>query len=145
MTPLSSCKSTTRRTVSIRPRIRVLMKLSRHGTQVSPLRCKNLPKLSRHSGKRRRTLYRRILNTSQREMPWISSPTMAGEPTTCVTVSVEIISRPRRTDTKQHVVWSNFEIADMDFWRSEAYSKFFEHLDATGGFYYEVSFPISRR
>lgn len=33
--------------------------------------------------------------------------------------------------------WSNFEIADMDFWRSEAYTKFFEHLDATGGFYYE--------
>ena len=36
-------------------------------------------------------------------------------------------------------VWSNFEIADMDFWRSEAYTKFFEYLEATGGFYYEVS------
>lgn len=35
-------------------------------------------------------------------------------------------------------VWSNFEIADMDFWRGEAYSKFFDHLDSTGGFYYEV-------
>ncbi|EMD36044.1 glycosyltransferase family 15 protein [Gelatoporia subvermispora B] len=33
--------------------------------------------------------------------------------------------------------WSNFEIADMDFWRGEAYTKFFEYLDATGGFYYE--------
>jgi len=33
--------------------------------------------------------------------------------------------------------WSNFEIADMDFWRGEAYSKFFEHLDEQGGFYYE--------
>ncbi|OAX44677.1 glycosyltransferase family 15 protein [Rhizopogon vinicolor AM-OR11-026] len=33
--------------------------------------------------------------------------------------------------------WSNFEIADMDFWRSEAYMKFFEYLEATGGFYYE--------
>ncbi|KAF5390051.1 hypothetical protein D9757_003794 [Collybiopsis confluens] len=33
--------------------------------------------------------------------------------------------------------WSNFEIADMDFWRSEAYQKFFEFLDAKGGFYYE--------
>ncbi|KAI0354535.1 glycosyltransferase family 15 protein [Trametes cingulata] len=33
--------------------------------------------------------------------------------------------------------WSNFEIADMDFWRGEAYSKFFEHLDRSGGFYYE--------
>lgn len=33
--------------------------------------------------------------------------------------------------------WSNFEIADMDFWRSEAYTKFFEYLENTGGFYYE--------
>ena len=36
------------------------------------------------------------------------------------------------------LVWSNFEIANMDFWRGEAYSKFFDYLDATGGFYYEV-------
>lgn len=34
--------------------------------------------------------------------------------------------------------WSNFEIADMDFWRSEAYSKFFDYLESKGGFYYEV-------
>ncbi|KAF9068826.1 glycosyltransferase family 15 protein [Rhodocollybia butyracea] len=33
--------------------------------------------------------------------------------------------------------WSNFEIADLDFWRSEAYQTFFEFLDNTGGFYYE--------
>ncbi|THH00574.1 hypothetical protein EW026_g1990 [Hermanssonia centrifuga] len=33
--------------------------------------------------------------------------------------------------------WSNFEIASMDFWRGEAYSKYFEALDNTGGFYYE--------
>ncbi|KAG2054616.1 glycosyl transferase [Suillus hirtellus] len=33
--------------------------------------------------------------------------------------------------------WSNFEIADMDFWRGEAYTKFFEYLENTGGFYYE--------
>ncbi|KAJ7854908.1 glycosyltransferase family 15 protein [Mycena leptocephala] len=33
--------------------------------------------------------------------------------------------------------WSNFEIADLDFWRSEAYTKLFEHLDRAGGFYYE--------
>jgi alpha 1,2-mannosyltransferase len=37
------------------------------------------------------------------------------------------------------LVWSNFEIADMDFWRGEPYQKFFEYLDNTGGFYYEVS------
>ncbi|KAG1810446.1 nucleotide-diphospho-sugar transferase [Suillus plorans] len=33
--------------------------------------------------------------------------------------------------------WSNFEIADLDFWRGEAYSKFSEYLDEQGGFYYE--------
>ena len=35
-------------------------------------------------------------------------------------------------------VWSNFEIGDLDFWRGEAYSKFFDFLDEKGGFYYEV-------
>lgn len=33
--------------------------------------------------------------------------------------------------------WSNFEIADMDFWRGEAYMKYFEFLESKGGFYYE--------
>ena len=33
--------------------------------------------------------------------------------------------------------WSNFEIADMSFWRSEAYEKYFDHLDRAGGFFYE--------
>lgn len=33
--------------------------------------------------------------------------------------------------------WSNFEIADMNFWRSDTYRKFFDFLDAKGGFYYE--------
>ncbi|KAI0367098.1 glycosyltransferase family 15 protein [Pilatotrama ljubarskyi] len=33
--------------------------------------------------------------------------------------------------------WSNFEIANMEFWRGDAYSKFFEHLESKGGFYYE--------
>jgi alpha 1,2-mannosyltransferase len=36
------------------------------------------------------------------------------------------------------IVWSNFEIADLDFWRGEAYTAFFEYLDSHGGFYYEV-------
>lgn len=40
--------------------------------------------------------------------------------------------------TWQNIVWSNFEIGDLDLWRGEAYSKFFEHLDEQGGFYYEV-------
>ncbi|KAF5365138.1 hypothetical protein D9757_012617 [Collybiopsis confluens] len=33
--------------------------------------------------------------------------------------------------------WSNFEIANMDFWRGPAYTAFFEYLDSLGGFYYE--------
>jgi alpha 1,2-mannosyltransferase len=33
--------------------------------------------------------------------------------------------------------WSNFEIGDLDLWRSEAYMKFFDFLDQKGGFYYE--------
>ncbi|KAF8238655.1 glycosyltransferase family 15 protein [Tricholoma matsutake] len=33
--------------------------------------------------------------------------------------------------------WSNFEIGDLDLWRGEAYSKFFDFLDQRGGFYYE--------
>jgi Glycolipid 2-alpha-mannosyltransferase len=40
--------------------------------------------------------------------------------------------------TTDLTVWSNFEIADMDFWRGPAYTDFFNFLDATGGFYYEV-------
>ena len=33
--------------------------------------------------------------------------------------------------------WSNFEIANMDIWRGEAYQKYFEYLDHNGGFFYE--------
>ncbi|CAG8626480.1 18901_t:CDS:2 [Gigaspora margarita] len=33
--------------------------------------------------------------------------------------------------------WSNFEIGDLNFWRSEKYLKFFDYLDQAGGFYYE--------
>ncbi|KAH7361214.1 glycolipid 2-alpha-mannosyltransferase-domain-containing protein [Pyrenochaeta sp. MPI-SDFR-AT-0127] len=33
--------------------------------------------------------------------------------------------------------WSNFEIADMDFFRSPAYRNLFKFLDDDGGFYYE--------
>ena len=33
--------------------------------------------------------------------------------------------------------WSNFEIADMDFFRSPEYQAFFEYLDHKGGFYFE--------
>ena len=33
--------------------------------------------------------------------------------------------------------WSNFEIGDMEFWRSKAYEDYFNHLDRAGGFFYE--------
>ncbi|KAK7682965.1 hypothetical protein QCA50_013998 [Cerrena zonata] len=33
--------------------------------------------------------------------------------------------------------WSNFEVASLDFWRSDAYRKYFDHLDQAGGFFYE--------
>ncbi|KAH3681425.1 hypothetical protein WICPIJ_007582 [Wickerhamomyces pijperi] len=33
--------------------------------------------------------------------------------------------------------WSNFEIGDLNFWRGEAYSKYFDYLDRNGGFFYE--------
>lgn len=33
--------------------------------------------------------------------------------------------------------WSNFEIADMEFWRSKEYEEYFNHLDKSGGFFYE--------
>lgn len=33
--------------------------------------------------------------------------------------------------------WSNFEIGDMNFWRSQKYEDYFEHLDRAGGFFYE--------
>jgi alpha 1,2-mannosyltransferase len=33
--------------------------------------------------------------------------------------------------------WSNFEIADLRFWRSKEYMEYFEYLDHQGGFFYE--------
>jgi alpha 1,2-mannosyltransferase len=61
----------------------------------------------------------------------------------CMSFSRNIIKGACPTDhrhcQKLKTVWSNFEIADMDFWRGEAYSAFFEYLDSHGGFYYEVT------
>ena len=42
------------------------------------------------------------------------------------------------SNAHRFVVWSNFEIANMEFWRGEVYTKYFEYLDSKGGFYYEV-------
>lgn len=33
--------------------------------------------------------------------------------------------------------WSNFEIGDLRFFRSEAYEQFFQYMDKKGGFFYE--------
>lgn len=33
--------------------------------------------------------------------------------------------------------WSNFEVGNLDFWRSPAYRDFFNKLDQDGGFFYE--------
>lgn len=33
--------------------------------------------------------------------------------------------------------WSNFEIANLALWRSQAYRDFFDYLDKAGGFFYE--------
>lgn len=33
--------------------------------------------------------------------------------------------------------WSNFEIARFDLYRSDLYEAFFDHLDKSGGFFYE--------
>ena len=46
------------------------------------------------------------------------------------------------TDSSYLLVWSNFEIGNLDLWRSEAYMKFFDFLDERGGFYYEVCSPL---
>jgi alpha 1,2-mannosyltransferase len=41
-------------------------------------------------------------------------------------------------DIGSFTVWSNFEVADMDFWRAPAYTAYVDYLEASGGFYYEV-------
>ncbi|KOS18899.1 Glycolipid 2-alpha-mannosyltransferase 2 [Escovopsis weberi] len=54
---------------------------------------------------------------------------------------VDDIQRPEHNKKAQGFstchFWSNFEVADMDFWRGEAYEKYFDHLDKAGGFFYE--------
>ncbi|CRG89975.1 hypothetical protein PISL3812_07015 [Talaromyces islandicus] len=50
-------------------------------------------------------------------------------------------SRPKHTQTANGYstchFWSNFEVGDLDFWRSPAYTSYFDWLDQTGGFFYE--------
>ena len=63
---------------------------------------------------------------------------MEASRTTCVIVSFFVLLFGGGLADSVRSVWSNFEIADLDFWRGEAYQKFFEFLDSKGGFYYEV-------
>jgi hypothetical protein len=58
-----------------------------------------------------------------------------------VTVRFSVMLVPSSFDNNlmSSVDWSNFEIADMDFWRSQTYTDYFNYLDSMGGFYYEVS------
>ncbi|KAJ6611022.1 glycosyltransferase family 15 protein [Mycena sp. CBHHK59/15] len=51
--------------------------------------------------------------------------------------ALRFISNDRGHTYNRCHFWSNFEIASLDFWRSEPYQKFLDYLDATGGFYYE--------
>ena len=48
------------------------------------------------------------------------------------------VARPPGKGLMFALDWSNFEIADLDFWREERYLRFFDFLDRRGGFYYEV-------
>lgn len=63
---------------------------------------------------------------------------MEGARTTDAIVSLSWLTVVKSRLTSADSVWSNFEIGDLDLWRGEAYSKFFDYLDSKGGFYYEV-------
>ncbi|KAI9262103.1 glycosyl transferase [Sporodiniella umbellata] len=47
------------------------------------------------------------------------------------------IYNEREDDYNYCHFWSNFQLADLSFFRSEAYQKYFEYLDKTGNFFYE--------
>ncbi|KAL7416730.1 glycosyltransferase family 15 protein [Mrakia frigida] len=51
--------------------------------------------------------------------------------------SMGFLSDDKGGDYNHCHFWSNFEIGDLDFWRGQAYSDYFDFLDQKGGFYYE--------
>lgn len=71
-------------------------------------------------------------------MQWGSCPILRETHTTSVIVRSNVLVSIEHGLMQRLAVWSNFEIADMSFWRGEAYTKFFAYLDEQGGFYYEV-------
>jgi hypothetical protein len=58
--------------------------------------------------------------------------------TTSATVRPPVRALRERHELMGGAVWSNFEIADLDFFRGRAYADFFDTLERAGGFYYEV-------
>ncbi|KAG1319005.1 hypothetical protein G6F62_012060 [Rhizopus arrhizus] len=50
---------------------------------------------------------------------------------------IDFISYNHGKDYNLCHFWSNFEIGDLKFLKSEAYSTFFDYLDKSGGFFYE--------
>ena len=79
-----------------------------------------------------------IPNTSQKITPWGSCHLTRVKHIICAIVRIAVRYCRFASLTINVLVWSNFEIGDMNFWRGEAYTKFFEYLDSQGGFYYEV-------
>ncbi|KAI8886382.1 glycosyltransferase family 15 protein [Backusella circina FSU 941] len=75
----------------------------------------NLWKASTHFIEENREL---VLSRNDTIMPWI------------VDESDEAITSRCR-------IWSNFELVDMSFFRTESYRRFFHFLDLVGGFFYE--------
>lgn len=80
---------------------------------------------------------------SLRTTQWLSFQTIMVKSTTDAIVRITTLVHspsvfPDGLPFRSFAVWSNFEIADLDLWRGEAYTKFFEFLDKKGGFYYEV-------
>ncbi|KAJ7677281.1 nucleotide-diphospho-sugar transferase [Mycena rosella] len=51
--------------------------------------------------------------------------------------TISLLEHQPTVPTLWDSVKSDFEIADKDLWRGEAYTMFFEFLEAKGGFYYE--------
>ncbi|UZJ56747.1 hypothetical protein CBS101457_006067 [Exobasidium rhododendri] len=47
------------------------------------------------------------------------------------------ISKVAESEWNMCHFWSNFEIADLRFWRSKEYMEYFNYLDKAGGFFYE--------
>jgi hypothetical protein len=75
-------------------------------------------------------------STSRRTTRCRSYLTTGARPTIYATVRLSSCQGWALADA-HYPVWSNFEIADMDFWRGEAYQTFFDFLESKGGFYYE--------